>query len=140
MSDEPVNTRWCPSCGAAYVAGVLECADCFVLLVDEPPLDVEDVGTPDEEQLAYELEELDGESRLLVDRLLTGEDIAHAWEGATLVVRAADEEAVDAVMEQVDASSAPVLDPDADQVVYEVADWPEEQRMQLTDALVAAGV
>jgi len=137
-----MGSRWCPSCGAEYVAGVRECVDCAVELVDERPMRVEDVGEGGEEQLAYELEVLDGDSRLLVDRLLTGEDIPHAWQGATVVVRAVDEAAVDAIMEQVDATNAPPppLDPDAEQVVYEIGDWPDGQREELRDTLTAAGI
>lgn len=137
-----MGSSWCPSCGAEYVAGVRECVECAVALVDESPVRAEDVVESGEEQLAYELEELDGDSLLLIDRLLTGEEIPHAWQGATVVVRAVDEAAVDAIMEQVDATTAPPppLDPDAEQVVYEIGDWPAGRREELRDALVAAGI
>ena len=68
--------------------------------------------------------------------VVDGEKIPHAWEGATLVVRASDEAAVDHILEQVEAGTG--LDPDAEQVVYELGDWPEEQRTQLVEALGAA--
>ena len=131
-------TRWCPSCGAEYLDTVQECVDCAVPLVDERPLSPEEVGEPEDEQLVYELDEYDKEGRMMVDRLLTGEAIAHAGEGATLVVRAADEAAVDHILEQVEVVTG--LDPDAEQVVYELGDWPEEQRAQLVDALVADAI
>lgn len=140
MSDASTDTRWCPTCGAEYLAGVERCADCDVPLVDERPLRVEEVGEPDEEQLAYELEEIDNEGRLLVDRLLIAEGVVHAWQGATLVIRSTDEARVDAIMEQVDATSGPALDPDADQVVYEVSDWPAAQIEELRDALLVEGI
>ncbi len=133
-----MTSRWCPSCGAEYVEGVTDCIDCGVALVDERPLSVEEVGGPEDEQLAYELDEYDRDGRMTVDRLLTGEHVPHAWEGVTLVVRASDEAAVDHILEQVEIGTG--LDPDAEQVVYELGDWPEEQRAQLVDALVADGI
>ena len=133
-----MSVKWCPSCGAEYIEGITTCADCEVPLVDERPLAAEEVGTPEDDQLAYELDEYDRDARLFVDRLLTTESIPHAWEGATLVVRAADEAAVDHILEQVDVGSG--LDPDAEQVVYELGDWPEEHRTQLVEALGSAGI
>ena len=58
-----------------------------------PELVGDDVGEqPEGEQIAYEFEEWDNQSRVLLDQLLEGESIMHVWEGATLVVRAVDEE------------------------------------------------
>ena len=47
----------------------------------------------------------------------------HAVREMTQVVRVADEGAVDHILEQVEVGSG--LDPDAEQVVYELGDWPE---------------
>jgi hypothetical protein len=129
-------SRWCPECGAEYVEGVRECADCLVPLVDQRPLSVDEVGEPEEEQLAYELEHYDPDARVLLDGLLTNAGVVHAWQGATLVIRSADEAAVDELVDQLDTPvEQPALDPEADQVVYEVADWSPEQREQLEIAL-----
>src|SRR4051812_45995451 len=52
-------TRWCVLCGAEYVAGVLECADCLVPLSDRQPLRLEELGGDDDEQVEYDFEELE---------------------------------------------------------------------------------
>src|ERR687893_254470 len=124
----------CPECGAEYVLSVEVCADDGSELVtsetdemeaevaeeaaladerEEAELTGDDVGEqPDGEQLAYEFEEWDNQSRVLLDQLLGGESIMHVWEGATLVVRAVDEPRVDELVEQVEITNQPTLDPD----------------------------
>jgi hypothetical protein len=147
-----MSVKVCPECEAEYVATVEECADCGATLVvaEEPEADdtadddagATDTGTGDGEdsaevaQLGYELDEWDGNGRVLLDQLLTGQGIVHVWEGTTLVVRAADEDAVDILIEQVEAADLPELDPDRAQVVYELEGWSEERRAALVEALV----
>jgi hypothetical protein len=97
----------------------------------------EDPTTTD--QLTYELDEWSTESRELLDRLLTSNGITHAWQGGTLAVAAADGELVDDLVGEVEATLMP-LDPDAEKVVYEVAEWSAEDRADLTDALEEEGV
>lgn len=170
-----MSTSVCPSCGAEYLAGVAECADCLVLLVQKPGADATDatgaadaakpavgaevtnghgggdrlLGVDDEavadseEQVAYELDEYDPTIRRLVGGTLTDRGIPHVWEGTTLVVRSDDEDAVDAIIDEIDEGSeaaAPTLDPGAEQVVYDVADWSDEQRDELVARLETAGI
>lgn len=93
-----------------------------------------------QDQPSYELDAWSVESRELLDRLLTTNAIAHAWQGGTLTVAADDEEAVDALVEEVEATVLSDLDPTAEKVVYEVAEWSPEDRADLTDALADEGV
>ncbi|CAN5746730.1 hypothetical protein BH20ACT2_BH20ACT2_09770 [soil metagenome] len=134
-----MSTRWCPSCRAEYVAGVGVCADCDIALVDDAPLPPADAAAG-AEQLGYELAEWSTESRVLLERLLTGHGVVHAWEAATLVVRADDEARADALIDQVEASNEPALDPDLAQVVYEMEGLGEEQRAQVADTLTSSGI
>jgi hypothetical protein len=64
----------------------------------------------------------------------------HVWEGATLVVRAEDEERVDELVEQVEVTNQPTLDPDKEQVVFELEDWPDEKRSALSESLEEAQI
>ena len=64
--------------------------ECGLALVDEAPVEAAEVGSSDEDQLAYELHEWAGESRRILDQVLTADGIAHAWQGATLVVDGRD--------------------------------------------------
>lgn len=111
---------------------------------DDDAADAEDGDGGDEdgegEEVAYELDDWSGESRLLVDGLLTNQGIAHVWEAGTLVVRAADEAAVDLIIDDIEMTTLPALDPDADKLAYEVGGWTDEQRSGLADALGAAGI
>ena len=95
----------------------------------------EEVLTAEEESVAYELDDWAGETRARLDSLLTTQAIAHAWQGGTLVIRAVDEATVDDLVDEVDATAGPTLDPDAEKVAYEVGDWTDAQRTALADAL-----
>jgi hypothetical protein len=112
--------------------------------VDEVELDEvdgdQDVLTAEEDSVAYELDDWAGESRSMLDSMLTSREIVHAWQGGTLVVRADDEAVVDDLIDEIDATSAPALDPDAEKVAYEVADWTDAQRTSLAEALAEAGL
>jgi hypothetical protein len=123
------GTRWCALCRSEYVAGVVECVECLVPLVDERPLAVDDVGDPDEKQVVYELSDATNEERIDLDRALRQAGIVHAWDAGALVVREADEERTDAIVEE-----------SGDEVAYELDDWTDEQRAELIDKLATAGV
>jgi hypothetical protein len=131
---------WCFQCGAEYDATVVACIECGVGLVPEEPLAPEAVGADDEEQLAYEFHDWAFESRRMLDQLLTGKGIEHAWQGATMIVRAADESDVDDLVEEVEHATLPTLDPELEQVVYEMAGWTAEQQTLLSERLGAQGI
>ncbi len=131
---------WCFQCGAEYDATVVECIECGVGLVAEEPIAPEAVGTEEEEQLAYEFHDWAFESRRMLDQLLTGRGIDHAWQGATMIVRAVDESEVDDLVEEVEHATLPTLDPELEHVVYEMAGWTAEQQTLLSDRLGAQGI
>ncbi len=135
-----VTTLWCFQCGAEYESTVAECIECGVGLVPEPPLAPEEVGADDEEQLAYEFHDWSFESRRMLDQLLTSRSVAHAWQGATMIVRAADESVVDELVEEVEHAALPTLDPELEHVVYEMAGWTAEQQTMLSARLGAQGI
>ena len=133
----PPGIRWCALCQAEYLAGVAECAECLVPLVDHPPLTPEEVGDEDGDQLAYELDDLDATDRLAIDRELAMKGIVHAWDGTTLVVAPWDQDEVGVI---IDGDGDFELDDDEDQVVYEIDDWDKARRAELTAQLEASGI
>jgi hypothetical protein len=141
------DSLWCALCGAEYLQGVAVCAECLVTLVENPPLKSEDIGDEDGEQIAYEYEDLDATDRFAIDRVLADAGVVHAWEGTTLVVAPYDEHEVDQLL---DGAADPVeggpdvddalLDDDAEQVVYDLADWDAERRTDLDGRLETEGI
>jgi len=131
-------TRWCLLCGAEYVAGVLECADCLVPLSDRQPLRIDELGGDEDEQVAYEFDELEAHARLVIDELFWSNGVAHAWDGTSLIVRPEDEEEADRLIDEADREA--FLDSDAEQVSYELGDWDDARRAQLTEMLLAASI
>jgi len=131
-------TRWCLLCGAEYVAGVLECADCLVPLSDRQPLRIDELGGDEDEQVAYEFDELEAHARLVIDELFWANGVAHAWDGTSLIVRPEDEEEADRLIDEADREA--FLDSDVEQVSYELGDWDDARRGQLTELLLAASI
>lgn len=135
-------TKVCPSCGAEYIAKATVCADCGVDLVEGPEVDPQEVGGPRGagEQIAYELSEWSAEARTLLDQLMVAQAIPHVWESGTLVVDAASEPRTDLLVDQVEVSEQPTVDPDVDRIVYELEGWSEDKRSALADALTDDGI
>lgn len=131
---------WCFQCGAGYAAEVASCVECGVATGSEPPADVGDVGEADEDQLEYDLHGYSSQSRSMMESLLLGAGMPHAWQGAVLVVREADEEQVDTFVGAIDRAAAPVLPDDAPRVAYELSDFDDDYVGRLTGALDAAGI
>ena len=132
------STRWCLLCGAEYVGGVLECADCLVPLSDRRPLSIDELVGPEDESIAYDFDELEPMQRLTIDERFAEAGVAHAWDDTSLVIREEDEEAADRIIDEADNDA--VLDSDAEQVVYELDDWDDARREELVAALDAASI
>ncbi len=131
---------WCFQCGAGYAAEVASCVECGVATVSEPPADVADVGEADEDQLEYDLHEYSSQSRSMMESLLLGAGLPHAWQGAVLVVRDADEEQVDEFVDAMQRAAAPALAEDELRVAYELGDFDDDYLGRFTAALDAAGI
>jgi len=146
------GSRWCALCGSQYLAGVGECADCLVPLVENPPLSTDDVGDESGEQIAYEYDDMEAEGRFVIDRVLADAGVIHAWEGTSLVVAPYDSDEVDRLLDgaadlvevgggvgDADVDDT-LLDAEAEQVIYDLADWDSERRTDLDGQLEAEGI
>src|SRR5688572_6991942 len=97
-----VGSRWCPACGAEYLAGVDTCGDCRVALQDAPP------AAPDHETVTYDLADWDDEQRQALELFLRGADVPYGWEaGHDLVVSRSTEAVVDELIEELEHRPAP---------------------------------
>jgi hypothetical protein len=103
---------------------------------DDPP----DEGEEGEGYIAYQLHEWARETRLMLQQLLEADDVPYVWEGTDLVVPGAFERQVDGLVEHVDAAAEPVLDPEADKLVYELSEWHDEEATRLASELDDAEV
>ena len=131
---------WCFQCGAGYAAEVASCVECGVATVDRPPADATEVGEAGEDQLEYDLHEYSSQSRSMMESLLLGVGLPHAWQGAVLVVREADEQQVDVFVDAVVRAAAPALAADVPRVAYELEGFDDDYLTRLTTALEAAGI
>lgn len=131
---------WCFQCGAEYDEDVAECVECGVPTTTDAPIDVAEVGELDDDQLAYEFHEWTGQGRSTLDGMLTRSGIAHAWQGATLIVREADEEVVDTAVAEAEIVTMPTLDLTQPTVVYELEELDDDQHARLLRRLGELGL
>lgn len=129
--DSDASQVWCFQCGNAYDQDVEECVECGVPTTAEAPREAGDVGDENEPQLAYEFHEWTGQGRSILDGMLTRLVISHAWQGATLIVREEDEEAVDKAIAETEVVAMPTLDLSQPTMIYELGDLDDEQHARL---------
>lgn len=92
------------------------------------------------EWLAYELHEWASQSRAMLAQLLIADQVVHSWQGTTLLAHETVEEAVDTLLEEVEAATNPELNPDEPQVAFEMEGWSGEQQALLAERLGSAAV
>lgn len=131
---------WCFQCGNEYDEEVTECTECGVPTTTDTPTDVSSVGDVDDDQLAYEFHEWTGQGRSTLDGMLTRSGIDHAWQGATLIIKEADEEAVDEAVAQAEIVAMPTLDLSQPTMVYELDELDEDQHTRLLRRLGENGL
>ncbi|MEM8705677.1 MAG: hypothetical protein AAGE98_04425 [Actinomycetota bacterium] len=98
------------------------------------------VDDDDSEWLAYELHEWASQSRAMLAQLLIADQVPHSWQGTTLLAHETVEAAVDTLIEEVEAAENPELDPDKEQVAFEMEGWSGELQALLVERLGGAAV
>ncbi len=131
---------WCFQCGADYTAEVTNCLECGVLTLPYPPTPVTKVGEEHEEHLIYDLHEWSWESRSLMASFMHTEKLVHAWQGASLVVREADEKQVDELVIRVKDTELPVFNHSTETAEYEMEEFSDAQIDVLTDMLATESI
>lgn len=126
---------WCFQCGNEYFPEVTECIECGVSTTTQKPPEITMLGEEGKENLAYDFHEWTGEARSLLENLLSGANIVHVWQGATLVTQVLDEEKVDTFINEVDMAFRPSLDPEAEKIEYELKDLSDPEVSSLTKTL-----
>ena len=90
----------CPSCGSQYLSSATVCADCGA------PLQVSPMLEPSDTEVGYDLGDWGDEERLALASTLQAEAIPSRWEGTELVVREADADHVEDLIEDIDDADA----------------------------------
>jgi hypothetical protein len=107
---------------------------------DDEPVEVRILGfggldLPGDEDLLIELDEWTDDGRRLLRERLDTLAVPHAWEGTTLVISPEQDAWVERILEQVEDELAVALDPDVEQVAYDLAGWDDEARQRLLTGL-----
>lgn len=96
-------------------------------------LDGLDGGSPDE--VVYDLDEWSDRDRGVLRERLETLGVPHRWEDLSLVVAASDEAWVERVMDQVEDDLSVSLDPEVEQVAYDLSGWDATSRERLFGVL-----
>ena len=118
---------------------------------DEVVGDLTDAGDADAgddagEWLAYEFHAWSLESRVMLQQLLTVDQVVHSWQGTTLMVHESLEAAVDSLVDEVEETErakeaiARPIGPEDPLTAFELNEWPEALRAELMERLVQARV
>jgi hypothetical protein len=115
---------------------------------DAPPGDAADVDAAgdaddvDDEgaEVVFDLDDWSEMERRAVADHLREAGIPHGWEGTELHVAAVDSAPVDNILDLVEGELEPGLDPDRDQVAYDLTEWDDDQVTLLAEELDGAGI
>jgi hypothetical protein len=99
---------------------------------------MEDLGV--DEELVYDLDDWPERDLDLLRERLDTLAVPHRWEGTTLVAAASDEAWIEQILDQVDEDLSLALDPDVEQIAYDLTSWEAEQRDALFEALLDEAV
>src|SRR4051794_2394716 len=134
-----VGGQWCPNCGAEYRPGFVECADCRVPLSTTKPPDRPSSETVDHSEVAYDLAAWTVDKRVALELMLTGADVAHGWEGDTLVVPHRREGEVDQLIDAIEDGEPGELAPRAEPEAYPGAAQSDGDGAYESPAIASAG-
>jgi hypothetical protein len=95
---------------------------------------------PEDEQVVYELGGWSLELQAEAAEVLAESQIPHAWNGTDLVVHVDWENTVDELLDAVEQGATGEVDTSDDELVYELDEWPAEDRETLAAKLTEAGV
>ena len=105
-----------------------------------------DAGDDAGEWLAYEFHAWSLESRVMLQQLLTVDQVVHSWQGTTLMVHESLEATVDSLVDEVEETErakeaiARPIGPEDPLTAFELNEWPEALRAELMERLVQARV
>jgi hypothetical protein len=91
-------------------------------------------------EVVFDLDDWSEMERRAVADHLREAGIPHGWEGTELHVAAVDAAPVDNILDLVEGESEPGLDPDRDQVAYDLTEWDDDQVTLLAEELDGAGI
>lgn len=89
------------------------------------------------EEMVYELDDWSERDRGVLRERLETLGVPHRWEEMSLVVATNDEAWVERIMDQVEDDLSVSLDPDAEQIAYDLTEWDVGNRESLFDVLEA---
>jgi hypothetical protein len=96
-------------------------------------LDGLDGGATDE--MVYDLDDWGDRARGVLRERLETLGVPHRWEDQSLVVAASDEAWVERIMDQVEDDLSVSLDPDVEQIAYDLSGWDVDNRERLFEVL-----
>jgi hypothetical protein len=94
----------------------------------------------EDDQVVYELGEWSLDLQAEAAEVLAESEIPHAWQGTDLVVHVDWENTVDELLDDVERGATGQVDTTDDELVYELDEWPAEDREALSTTLTERAI
>ena len=125
--------KFCLACEAEYTDWITTCSDCGAQLVESTSED-------EPERVIYEVGTWPLNLQAAAAQAMAESGIPHAWIGPDLAIEEEHEEAVDAILDEVEKGAGLQTEAGVGEVAYDLDGWTDEQRATLHQSLLSASI
>ena len=125
--------KFCLACEAEYTDWITTCSDCGAQLVESSSED-------EPERVIYEVGTWPLELQAAAAQAMAESGIPHEWIGPDLAIMEEHEEAVDAILDEVEKGAGLQTEAGVGEVAYDLEHWTDEQRAILQQSLLTSSV
>jgi hypothetical protein len=125
--------KFCLACEAEYTDWITTCSDCGAQLVESSSED-------EPERVVYEVGTWPLSLQAAAAQAMAESGIPHEWIGADLAIMEEHEEAVDAILDDVEKGAGLQKEAGVGELAYDLEDWTDAQRATIQQSLLTNSI
>jgi hypothetical protein len=125
--------KFCLACEAEYTDWITTCSDCGAQLVESSSED-------EPERVVYEVGTWPLSLQAAAAQAMAESGIPHEWVGADLAIMEEHEEAVDAILDDVEKGAGLQKEAGVGELAYDLEDWTDAQRATMQQSLLSNSI